>query len=375
MILKRSLRLAAAMSALGAGIVIVGWYSGSATVEGALQSASASNSMAFGHWTPSKWDTCSKAFHDSFSVVGPDNKTYPTWHPPSAVDPATGRSCTFGHEHGRDPSGSKLLTDLQRIYGGVLFGHGNEQLDVHNQAKGITNGMRHEDHVGHKIEWENNVRLSESVSVGGSSRRYLNVTCDFLMKVHQGTHSQDAFTNNMHELVYAMQCNDGPNGSIGTKTIVTKMVLFGRPGTFSEGGFAGGFNTIAVPAAPSPLNSPNGPSGTLRSLPTISRVRQSIWVRPGQWSQFSLGLYEDWVSANYISSGASQILYFDPHFAVFSPSRYYDPAMPNGLGRSISVCWGSETVNGVVEKARGGDCVWATNYGANKTPIPFDDPL
>ncbi len=221
--------------------------------------------------------------------MGPDNKNYPTWHPPSAVDPATGRSCTFGHEHGRDPSGSKLLTDLQRIYGGVLFGHGNEQLDVHNQAKGITNGMRHEDHVGHKIEWENNVRLSESVNVGGSSRRYFNVTCDFLMKVHQGTHSQDAFTNNMHELVYAMQCNDGPNGSIGTKTIVTKMVLFGRPGTFSEGGFAGGFKTIAVPAAPSPLNSPNGPSGTLRSLPTIGRVRQSIWVRPGQWSQFSLG--------------------------------------------------------------------------------------
>jgi hypothetical protein len=151
------------------------------------------------------------------------------------------------------------------------------------------------------------------------------------------------------------------------------MVAFGNPGTFSEGSPAGGFRTIASGTA-MPMNSPNGPAGSLRSLPTINRVRQSILVPPGQWSQFSLGLYEDWISANYITNGSTQSLYFDPHFAVFTPSRYYDPSQPDAMGRSVNVCWTSETVNGVVEKARGGECDRATNYGAIKTPYAYDDP-
>lgn len=59
---------------------------------------------AYGKWEPSEIDTCSAEIHDAWSTVGPDGKLYPTWHPP--VDPMTG--CTFGHEHGRDPSGSDL---------------------------------------------------------------------------------------------------------------------------------------------------------------------------------------------------------------------------------------------------------------------------
>jgi hypothetical protein len=372
-VVKVKLRVIATGVLLAAGTGVVGIYE-SVSVRAAVQTAGAlTDSMSMRMWTPSKWDTCSQALHDSFSAVGPDNKRYPTWHAPSTTDPATGKTCSFGHEHGRDPSGSKLYSELQRVYGGVLFGYANEQLDVYNQSKGITNGMRHEDHVGHKVEWENNVRIYESVTNGGANRRALNVTCDFLMKVHQGTHSKDAFTNNMHEVVYAMQCTDGTNGTIGTKTLVSKMVLFGRPGTFSEGGPAGGFQTITVGPA-TPANSPNGPSGSLRSLPTINRVRQWILVPATQWSQFSQGLYEDWLSANYLTAGSTQLAYFDPHFAVFGPSRYYDPAKPDGLGRSIDVCWMSETVNGTVEKARGGECDSATNYGAIKTAYPYDDP-
>ena len=56
------------------------------------------------NWSPTAYDTCSADLHRSFSVIGPDGKLYPTWHPPTVVDPATGRSCSFGHEHGDDPA-------------------------------------------------------------------------------------------------------------------------------------------------------------------------------------------------------------------------------------------------------------------------------
>ena len=274
------------------------------------------DSAAYGLWTPTSRDTCTKAQHDAYSVVGPDGKRYPTWHPPTGPN-----GCTFGHEHGRNPAGSNLLADIQALYGGLLFGYGNETLDVWNAVNGITTGMRHEDHVGHKVEWENDLTIYESTTTGGANRRALAVKCDFFMKIHQGTHSKDAFTNNMHELLYAMQCHDGPGGAIGSKAIVTKMVVFGKPGEFSQGSVAGGFTSIPVGPA-SPVNSPSGPG--LRSLPTIDRILQSILVPAGQWSDTSQGVYEDWISANYLRSpgGSQELLCFDPHFAVFTPSRF-----------------------------------------------------
>ena len=108
-------------------------------------------SEAYGKWSPSHWDSCSKAIHDRYSVVGPDGKLYPTWHPP--VDPATG--CSFGHEHGRDPRESNLYASA----GDIPFGLANEALDGWDAT-----GARHEDHYGHKIEWENGVQLERSVN-------------------------------------------------------------------------------------------------------------------------------------------------------------------------------------------------------------------
>jgi len=35
----------------------------------------------------------------------------------------------------------------------------------------------------------------------GVAGSVLEVRCDVLTKLHQGTHSKDAFTNNLHELV------------------------------------------------------------------------------------------------------------------------------------------------------------------------------
>lgn len=55
-------------------------------------------SHALGLWQPNlRYDTCSQAVHDAFAVVGPDGLRYPTWHPPTAIDPDTGKECSFGH--------------------------------------------------------------------------------------------------------------------------------------------------------------------------------------------------------------------------------------------------------------------------------------
>ena len=82
------------------------------------------SSIAYGVWAPGPHDTCTRADHDRYSVIGPDSLLYPTWHPP--VDPVTG--CTFGHEHGRDPRGSALYQDV----GDLPFGYANQQLDIYD---------------------------------------------------------------------------------------------------------------------------------------------------------------------------------------------------------------------------------------------------
>ena len=43
--------------------------------------------------------SCPEEVHASYVTIGPDEKTYPTWHPP--VDLV--HSCYFDHEHGSDP--------------------------------------------------------------------------------------------------------------------------------------------------------------------------------------------------------------------------------------------------------------------------------
>lgn len=329
------------------------------------------NSHAMSRWTPDpRYDTCTQAEHDSYKVMGPDGKWYPTWHPPVHTR-ANGTQCTFGHEHGRDPKGSNLFAFAKEQYGGILFGYANEQLDIHNAANNINNGMRHEDHVGHKIEWENNLRMevnkcNRPASDGCFETTPTNITCDFLMKIHQGTHSQDAFTNNVHELAYFVSCNDG------TKIASTKMVAFGRPGEFID--TCSKSRTIRVGAA-SPANSPTG--NGMRFIGDKTCVDQHVLVPSGQWSQYSLGLYEDWVSSNYLRKpDGTDIAYFDPHFAVFGPSRYYDPTKPNNVGYSIDVCYMKEA-NG--DRARGGDCEFYTDYKDGSTipvneRIKFDDP-
>src|SRR5690606_26563951 len=73
------------------------------------------NSQAMGKWSPSKWDTCTKEEHDSYFVLGPDGKKYPTWHP-VIHRRADGSTCTFGHDHGRNPADSMVWKQVKEYF-------------------------------------------------------------------------------------------------------------------------------------------------------------------------------------------------------------------------------------------------------------------
>jgi hypothetical protein len=282
-------------------------------------------------------------------VVGPDGKAYPTWHP--AVDPETG--CTFGHEHGRDPRGSVLYAEV----GDLPFGYANERLDASDLGL-----HRHEDHVGHKIEWENDVRMN----VGGPGGSVLTVRCDVLTKLHQGTHSKDAFTNNLHELNYHIRCSDR------TEIHVTMLTAIGKAGEFERS--CGG--TVVVGPA-TPVNSPDG--GGTRRIPDRSCLETRLLVAPGARSDYG-AMKETWQLHAEVRSaeGNRRLASFNPYFQVFRPSRFYDADAPDGVGRPVALCAAALPGD---RRARGGDCesfltaVGAAPAGASLAldALRFDD--
>lgn len=301
---------------------------------------SAAPARAYGIWVPSKTDTCSPDVHNRYATLGPDGKKYPTWHPP--VDPTSG--CSFGHEHGRDPHGSALYDRV----GDLAFGYANEQLDAANLGM-----QRHEDHVGHKIEWENGVRIRP----GGGAGTAIEVTCDVLVKLHQGTHSRDAFTNNLHELNYHIRCNDR------TEMHVTLLSAIGRPGEFQSS--CGG--TVQAGVA-TPSNAPSG--GGHRRIPDANCLLSRLLVAPGRESDFG-HLHESWETSNEIKSAdGKRLAAFNPYFQVFRPSRYFDPAVPGVVGRPVTLC--ATTIGDL--RARGRECDGLTSTVSGKLlSVEFDD--
>ncbi len=315
---------------------------GSATTGGPHDPpANATPSVAFLTWKPGPGDTCAIEAHNRYSAVGPDGKLYPAWHPP--VDAASG--CSFGHEHGRDPRGS----DLYESVGDIPLGYANEQLDTWDP-----NGRRHEDHVGHKVEWENDVMMS----IDGIADHVLNIKCDIMTKLHQGTHSKDAFTNNLHELVYHIKCTDG------TEMHVTTMNPIGQPGGFTR--TCDGAR-IQV-GAPTPANSPNG--GGQRIIPDRTCVDRHVLVSQGQNSSFGNGIHESWQTNTSIrlESGKS-VGSFDPYYQVNMPSRFHDPGIAGITGLTINTCFETEA-NG--DKARSTACTAATGNGTIQSMLQTD---
>lgn len=305
--------------------------------------ASAPVSRAYGIWTPNtaSGDTCSKEIHDGYWALGPDGKIYPSWHPP--VDPVTG--CKFGHEHGRDPSQSKLIALT------LPFGYVNEQLSPNDPLY-----QRNEDHVGHKVEWANDIEISRD------DRPYTK--CSVLFKLHQGTHSPDALTNNLHELFYYASCGDG------TKIQWRNLQAFGHAGKVQANGCKDEKKGINIPDAevlvgtPVPATSPNG--GGERRMPANGCVEVETLVAKGDRSNGGT-LRENWVVGLHRQARPApnkDMMSFSagPYFQVNNPSRYFDPTSANKVSRPIDLClkrgdleWrGDKTCDSVRTQAAGG---------------------
>jgi hypothetical protein len=302
---------------------------------------SAPASRAFGLWNPGQFDGCTKEQHDAYAVLGPDGKVYPTWHPPTGPG-----GCSFGHEHGRDPTGSDLYDDTD----GLPFGVANEMLAISDPAN-----PRDEDHFGHKVEWENDIELE----FRGAGSAIFTVTCDVLTKFHQGTHSKDAFTNNVHELVYHLRCDNG------ARLGITMLTAIGRPGEFVR---SCDRDVHVQAGAPTPANSPEG--GGFRAIPDRTCIEQHLLVPEGQGSDFG-ALHETWETSNLVRRADGHVLaHFNPYFQVRLPSRFHDPALAPVVGRPIDVCY---EVTATGERAAGGPCDRSTDEG--QTPgVTFDDP-
>lgn len=268
-------------------------------------------SVAYNRWSPNDGDTCSAAIHNGYSTVGPDGVVYPTWHPP--VDPVSG--CTFGHEHGRNPAGSDLFDEV----GPIPFGYANEHLF----ASGF-GAERHEDHVGHKVEWENDMEMR----IGDGGAAVLDVRCDILVKMHQGSHSADAFTNNMHEVAYHIRCTDGTGFS------ATVLTPIGQAGELVVGCDRGRH----VPTGtPKPSISPNG--GGKRAIPDLTCIDQHVTRSDGSRPRFDSALRESWeISVSLKAQSGRTLASFNPYFQVMDPSRFFDPTATGNVGRPIDLC-------------------------------------
>ena len=397
-------------------------------------------SRAMGRWTPTApHDTCTKVLHDSYSVIGPDGKRYPTWHPPVVVDPATGRTCTFGHEHGRDPKRSQLwktrqvqrhfyfdangngvMDPAEEAVTGVPFGYAAEQLEAYAVATG-RKVMRHEDHVGHKIDWANGEpdiathgmssapdggvwigRLGNGVVAADTGMR-----CYFLGKPHQGTSTPDAFTHHVHEVLYFADCRHvtdlarcaNPSDlstcpdahPMNSRLSVSVMQPFGRGGGFTRfmpmcgverRGDPRDFVNLGVDPLMSDL--PDGPGD--REIITRDCIETGFLVPQGQWSG---NLYEAWPASLALrrADGTPIVSGINLLFDVEDAARYFYPEATKALrgystqrpelagtnlGYAMDLCY-DVSLASQGRRYRGGPCDWAMNYGAI-TGIGWNDP-
>lgn len=121
---------------------------------------------------------CPEWVHDRYVTVGPDGRTYPTWHP--QVDPTY--QCRFDHEHGDDPRTSKANDQMPAFgYIGAAIG-------------------KAEPHVGFKVYVVNRGDSNDEGRTAQVSSRIV---------FHMGTGGPKRFSTEFHSLQYDMVAPDG----------------------------------------------------------------------------------------------------------------------------------------------------------------------
>lgn len=357
----------------------------------------AGSGHSYGLWNPSKWDTCTKADHDSFSVIGPDGKRYPTWHPP-VMRRADGSSCTFGHDHGRNPVGYQYWDEVRKHFAydankngtidsaelataGIPFGYVNEQIDT-----SVYGFMRHEDHVGHKIEFANGegdigsgtdpfntsmtggVIVPEKSSTPGVKWDPSGIACYHFQKIHQGVSTPDALTNNLHEVIMHAKCNSTRPEYPSSTSLLSGMVKFGAAGEYTL--FCGGGSRdepVVLGTTDLNKNFPGTRNDGMRNIINKQCTLDSMLVSPGGWSGFP---YEIWGGGLDMKNAAGTVIASNGGaWEVLDAIRYHDPDSANKIGYLADVCYMSIGDR----KTRGGACDIMTNYGTLQG-VTWDDP-
>lgn len=303
-----------------------------------LPHASHPYSHAYELWKPDgRTDTCPANLHDAYWTLGPDGKVYPTWHPPTQPD-GPGAGCGFGHEHGRDPSGSRLAS------WGLPFGYVNEQ-----HAPGDVTSQRHEDHVGHKVDWANDwtftgTRNGEQVTLKG----------DLLVKIHQGTHSGDALRNNLHEVFYYLKLEDG------AELRLRFLNAFGPGGSFRvecQNNDPRGQKLVIPVGTATPGNSPTTGAGGNRIIPSTTGC--PLLVAEGERTNFRT-LLESWQMGGGFRSAAldpvtrsrAMRVGISPYLQVLDPSRVHTPDATKEFSLpTVELCYATGALQVRGEKA------------------------
>jgi hypothetical protein len=145
--------------------------------------------------------------------------------------------------------------------------------------------------------------------------------CDILIKMHQGTHSPDALTNNLHEMHFNTTCNNGIH--VRWKNLHP----FGPPGGAFVNCTAGSNDYFYTFGVATPSNSPTG--GGARNVPDIGCARAD-----------GINMAEDWpIDADLLLPGGG-VFGYGLYLQVNNTSRFVNFAngVPNGIGRPTDLC-------------------------------------
>ena len=184
------------------------------------------------------------------------------------------------------------------------------------------------------------------------------MTCDSLLKFHQGTRSPDALTNNLHELVYNIRCTYADNGAV-VETHFSALLPIGHPGGFTGTDCGSGTHEHNSVGPVTPADAPNaGFDGRF-----ILDSDCATAVAAAQKQIFTMN--EFWVTGVVAKAGQLRNFQLFPVFFVANPSRYFDPNGTNKIGRQIDLCY---------QGAAGFPCDQVRRQTGTGPHMAYDDP-
>ena len=163
----------------------------------------------------------------------------------------------------------------------------------------------------------------------GAGSAIFTVKCDVLTKFHQGTHSKDAFTNNVHELIYHIRCDNGAaHGDHHAHRDRHARASSCAPATA----------TSTYRRARRPRRTRRRAAGSGRS-PTGSASSSTCWWPRARTPTSARCTRPGRRRTSVRRADGHTLAHFNPYFQVRLPSRFHDPAIAPVVGRPIDVCY------------------------------------